>query len=59
MEKAVASCWAMVSEAVSTPAVEMEAEGARDEMVEGTSTEWTEGEGGGWKAEAELGSEGS
>lgn len=49
----------MVSEAVSTPAVEMEVEGARDEMVEGASTEWTEGEGGGWKAEAELGSEGS
>ncbi len=49
----------MVSEAVSTPAVETEAEGARDEMVEGVSTDWTEGEGGGWKAEAELGLEGS
>ncbi len=49
----------MVSEAVSTPAVETEAEGAKDEMVEGASTDWTEGEGGGWKAEGELGLEGS
>lgn len=37
----------MVSEAVSTPAVETEAEGAIEEIVEGPAAEWTEGEGGG------------